>query len=171
MVQTPRGNQPLEQDRKPTEHFVDIVARRWAKQPDGAVAKDSIITLNYDLVLDRALQNRGLAAAYCLPDVLPLNTTATQVKLLKLHGSGGWGWCSNCSSVTVFGEAPIRKDQPPPCDRCARLTEVLMVPPTWNKGDYPKELDRVWKAAFEELKELQQVGSRGCIDAGKRSVS
>jgi hypothetical protein len=140
-----------------SDHFVDMVARRWMPRGDLDIAKDSIITLNYDLLFDRALYRRGLVADYCLPAMPAQKTDDLRVRLLKLHGSGGWGWCNACQFVSVVGEAPTEKHQPLPCVKCENPTEILIVPPTWSKGDYPKALDRVWKAAFEELKSANRL--------------
>lgn len=165
-VRTQGGNEPLEFDRKASEHFVDMVARRWSKPPLDQIARDSIITLNYDLLIDRALKRHGLIADYCLSSVGTSESEDTRVKLLKLHGSGGWALCQKCETVDLFWEASSTKVPAPPCSRCGEHTEVLIVPPTWSKGDYPKALDQVWKAAFEELKSASRlVLIYRCIDA------
>ncbi len=72
--------------------FVNVAARRWFPPPTGGIAKDSIISLNYDLLLEQALGAGPHLPLYDLPadrlvEQPPDVPTICRLRLLKLHGS------------------------------------------------------------------------------------
>jgi hypothetical protein len=85
---------------------------------------DTIITFNYDLVCDQALQRIGIQPNYHLPtglvhkDEVEDAEPACGVSLLKLHGSTNWGICPHCErSIVVLS-----------CHRRSRKTPRSSVP-------------------------------------------
>lgn len=70
-----------------------------------ATRKNTVITFNYDLVLDSALSRVGSAPDYHLPIGLYEPPAAQALSLLKLHGSANWGICPSCDLKFFY---PIR---------------------------------------------------------------
>jgi hypothetical protein len=97
-----------ERQVRPSEHFVDLVARRWEAKPQNGLAKDAIISLNYDLVIERAMASRSLVPHYHLfPGDSGGNEAAASpemvgINYLKLHGSANWAICPNCHNQKVY---------------------------------------------------------------------
>ena len=136
-----------------TQHFIDIVAGRFRAGAPPHVARDSIISLNYDLVIEQALQSRNYRPVYFISDS-EINPGGGRfgVKLLKLHGSANWVTCPVCREITVLDLTLVNTDTlgKTKC-KCGSFVSPLIVPPTWSKGENREHLSGVWKAAFSEL--------------------
>lgn len=158
--------------------FSSMVARTH----EGDGPKDSIITFNYDLIVDRALCELGYGADYALrePDhtrdfSTVWRTQKASVPLFKLHGSANWFRCRHHDKIYV---APPRRapggepasllhlslDACPKCTGsggkpCPDATEhtPLIVPPTWNKAAYQGGLQSVWTAALKALETAGRI--------------
>ncbi len=132
-----------------------------------------VITLNYDLCLDYALNFKSIGTDYCLG---PSENPAA-VKLLKLHGSLNWTTCSGCHKTvawhlkdylkqfnwlatpgasTVVLEVASRIGSFQHCPMSPAEGTVI-VPPTWNKIQYHKDIEPVWRAAAKELSDAENV--------------
>src|SRR5882724_5518164 len=138
--------------------FVDIVARRWDTAPSSRLVQDSIISTNYDVLIEQALTQGEMEADYALPDHRPSTEAKALVKLLKLHGSANWSICTECSHVKVHPPGTqIATVEAGPCENnCGAKVEPFIVPPTWSKGERRAALESVWKAAFDELLEARR---------------
>ena len=130
----------------------------------------SIITFNYDVALEYAMFNSGIAAYYGLSN----DDAAHKLPLFKLHGSVNWG--TNAGGKLESwdiqnippGFAPIKIG-----DQYRLLvaryfyegrTEVKLglngpavVPPTWNKADHHDKLKIVWRKAARALAEAEAI--------------
>ena len=129
--------------------------------------KDSVITFNYDLVLDYALYQVSVAPDYHVPSPVedphwkPPSQTCS---LLKLHGSINWGVCCECRTQLRIA---YRQPSPSPlwyprqcCPRCrstAQFFQPLLVPPSWDKSGHRDILTPVWAKAVEELKAAKRI--------------
>ena len=90
-----------------SDYFVDIITRRW-DQPETIKNADSIISLNYDLLIEQAMARREITPDYSIvhrsgdPPNHPHEKA--KVKLLKLHGSVNWAICSNanCQRAKIY---------------------------------------------------------------------
>ncbi len=152
----------------------------------GEDSKDTIITLNYDLVIDNTLyelspkqKESKLIKHGCLLDRMYdlLGKTLTfEGELpslfpqdahlgfyLKLHGSIDWLYCPNsaCGNHQLF--FPNRIFRPPNlpgdlCKLCGSPLISVIVPPTMRKSfeNYPK-LGLLWSLAYRELKESNKI--------------
>lgn len=141
-----------------------------APRRDGP-APVSLITFNYDICLDYALQ--GTPVDYCL------DTTSVSyaLRVLKLHGSLNWCECPTCKRVVAWPmqeffrhryhtslagqqDARIRiGSSMPSFKHCPGQSAAgpYVVPPTWNKFQYHSRLEPVWRAAAEELSEARNI--------------
>jgi hypothetical protein len=156
---------------------VNIAARRWDAVPESKIAQDAIISLNYDLLLEKAiavsptdmrisvgrqLTPGSLAPLYDLPtdkfDEPSENQKAVcRIKLLKLHGSANWNWCQSCQRIRVLSFDSSSVTRTSPSCSCGKQMSRLIVPPAWNKEEYLPLLRSVWQSAFRALSEAQRI--------------
>lgn len=152
----------------PYQAFVELL-KEISKSRFGGV---SVITFNYDVALDYALRFMNMPIDYCFDE--PVENA---FPLMKLHESLNWAQCSECQRVlplliddyfsrrhilapgpdAVF-RLPITVDlnQQQHCGRpCPR--DPLIVPPTWNKAQYHKNIGKVWQRAARELSDAENV--------------
>jgi hypothetical protein len=107
-------------------------------------SSDTIITLNYDTMLDSALHRNGWdpANGYALagtkkkfkwkPIQLSAGATAIAPMLLKLHGSANWFVRGNVSTLKrVFTSKPVRITPPRENELAHHVRQV--VPPMFGK--------------------------------------
>jgi hypothetical protein len=151
--------------------------RTRARTPSLGTVSDTIVTFNYDVLLDHALEAGQVPVTYgLLPD------REDGVQLLKLHGSLNWGVCTDCNGapqiVSPSSDAWIGTPRLDPlpganielrlatkilpgtkCRQCGRTDrlEPVMVPPTWSKLIAGSPLVPVWTHAVEALKTAYQV--------------
>ena len=152
-------------------NFAKLVGSIRAVEPKAN--RCSILTFNYDLALDYALAVENIHVDYHIDGNAH---TEDSVSLLKLHGSLNWRWSQDNSVVpillarteyprpvgnkTVYVDpyeglgAPLfpRGFHPHP-----KKTEPLIVPPTWNKTGYQRQIRKVWRRAALELSDAEQV--------------
>jgi NAD-dependent SIR2 family protein deacetylase len=131
------------------------------------IGTSSIITFNYDIALDFALEWDLGPINYCLDD-----ENSSNVKVLKLHGSINWGRCLTCNNIVPYKISNFEKDYGlgpegmipatfPLSEKLKDLSKYhnhkefenipVIVPPTWNKTEYQGAIARVWKEAAKEL--------------------
>jgi hypothetical protein len=135
----------------------------------------AVITFNYDISLDYALQFYGIPVNYCLEE----NVIRSAIKILKLHGSLNWGKCAkeDCSLTIPWNMGDFFKKfhfelwkEPKSItldigsklvnhEHCGRplLCEPMIVPPTWNKTEYHGNLTNVWAEAGRQLGEAENI--------------
>lgn len=139
--------------------FAGFASGRWnpAKQYEGR-SVDSVVSFNYDLILEREMNSLGIGPAYqCTAAAYyeGFGEPKLHVKLLKMHGSANWVHCNQCDVLWAFSPEKAKQtelaSQPcPSCHQTERLTSVI-VPPTWNKGIEAKFILPVWKEVLNEL--------------------
>lgn len=160
--------------------FVNVVARRWDPRLQDGIAQDVIISLNYDLLLEQAMQRdpaatartgpgrQRLAPLYGLPEAMleqdsGQQDAACKVRLFKLHGSANWAFCAQCKRVAILSSSAASVASPPPtCSVCRKEMKTrLIVPPAWNKEEYMPLLRDVWAGAAEALRFAQRIWIMG----------
>ncbi len=119
--------------------------------------RDTVITFNYDLAIEHALEALGLYctcgfggeeadfdAAVCRPEPDP----SAALRLLKLHGSVNWA-----RPEDPHGKLTIRRSY----DEVRGLKGIpALVPPTWQKS-FGDVLLPAWNAAIKELSTATRV--------------
>jgi len=151
----------------------------------GSDSQDSIITLNYDLVVDNTLQELWLSGS--MKNIPPLlhrmRAMVGQVTVidgviasiyheyrhlghyLKLHGSINWVYCSNntCGNHQLFMVGELKDgtsyDTPSDlCNLCGSPLVSVIVPPTMQKTfrQFPK-LGLLWSLAYRELYKADRI--------------
>lgn len=127
--------------------------------------KDTVITFNYDLVLDHALRRAAIPVNYHLPPgnvSPPAANVDGGISLLKLHGSTNWGICGECkeqiqvSTDKVTSSPSIFRNSE--CRGCgARSFQPMLVPPSWDKTEYQDLMRPVWNRAVLELQRATRI--------------
>jgi hypothetical protein len=141
------------------------------------LAKESrsltVISFNYDTVIEQAFEAEGLLYSYGPRKCLTFTDRSIERKLdrrtpdaevLKLHGSVNWGVCRNCN------EAPIGRDlinafphpYVPPrnlsCQFCGtRYLVPSIVPPVLTKGAALQPLEPFWIRARKALSRAREI--------------
>jgi hypothetical protein len=155
----------------PYDHFVKTI------MPYIRGGQISILSFNYDLAIDYALYFNGVGFDYGFG--VPPNTSR-KMDLLKLHGSLNWGRCSGqtCKKIVIWSlEDYFKQFRWSPfidvdevrlelasklCSRTHCHPETLeidpvLIPPTWNKGGFHRELSGVWGKAAHHLAEAENI--------------
>lgn len=130
----------------------------------------TVITFNYDIALDFALQANAIEIDYGMGTKSPLD----RLKLLKLHGSLNWarlesGDVTTLDLATVLRNAQLPRGMRPvvvdlsPYLKHAGAEDGLpfIVPPTWNKWGEQNRIRRVWAEAAEALKTAEYIAVVG----------
>lgn len=159
----------------PYRGFTDLV--KYLKDDDAKPNQSvTIITFNYDLAIDFALNVAQLPFSYCLEE------TASDeiIPLLKLHGSLNWAQCSDkrCNKIIEmnFWDTPYfqKSYNFSSVEHNARMrvsrilpqfhhhekvvnSDPFIVPPTWNKSQYNEFIAPVWKRAAKELSDADSI--------------
>ncbi len=150
-------------------------------------SRDSVITLNYDLVVDNTLWERSLKGPSkelrpeCLLDRTYNILQRTQLFhgerpsmyhkskglgfYLKLHGSIDWLYCVNtsCGNHQIFfanwiGSEPIHNDPGDLCSLCGMPLVNVIVPPTMAKTfEKYPKLGFLWSLAYRELRTAERI--------------
>lgn len=126
---------------------------------------DSIISFNYDLVVDDALNRLGFTPNYYLPIQHGTQSGGRSgIPVLKLHGSSNWGICGGCrkfNSIVVFDNkvtADPNRFRLQPCPNCGPgHYQPLLIPPTWHKGDYLEIVRDVWAEAVRRIMSATRI--------------
>lgn len=129
---------------------------------------DTIIALNYDTLLDRALHEAGI------PTDLgsdfrrePNNKTEPPLRLLKIHGSFNWLFCPTCDNIWEFamddvaGYALRADAQHVACPIDGTPRETIIIPPSLVKTYSNRHLDNIWAAAAETIRTAEQIVAIG----------
>jgi len=151
---------------------------------DIKLEEDTILTLNYDLIVDKVLyeitkdtkgrlNNGPLTRGYCLTEeratfggTLSTSLPVTEESLyIKLHGSIDWLYCPNPSCPNNRRLLPNWIDSPSfhnepggPCGICGTGYDVAIIPPSMKKSfeKFPK-LGLLWRVAFEKLRKAGTI--------------
>ncbi len=126
------------------------------KSQDGSLSHDSMLDRSYFLLQDTHLIDGDWPTLYHGEKGLGL--------YLKLHGSISWLYCPNpsCGNHQQFFPArvdwKIKPQKGEPCSRCGSSLEIVIVPPSVSKSfsRFPK-LGFLWRLAYEELVQADRI--------------
>ncbi len=136
-------------------------------------AGDTIITLNYDTLLDSALVRHGWdpSAGYCLGggnskvtwkrDASCQSVGLKNVRLLKLHGSVNWYVKGSFSNIRqVFDKKPVRVSQPRSNEMSGHIRQII--PPIYGKFFAHDHWRKLWGRSFRALCDSEAFVVIGC---------
>jgi hypothetical protein len=138
--------------------FAGFASGLWnpSKQNAGK-SSDSVISFNYDLILEREMGALGILPVYESTGAANYEgfpQQKVQLTFLKMHGSANWLHCQRCDVLWAFTpeKAKAFEVEGQLCPSCRQLgLATVIVPPTWNKGLETKFILPVWKRVLEEL--------------------
>ncbi|MGH9739506.1 MAG: SIR2 family protein [Candidatus Acidiferrales bacterium] len=139
--------------------------------------RDTIVTLNYDTILDKALVKAGWSDPHFGYDLLgsankvrwhmkrPACTSRLdKVRLLKLHGSLNWYIGGSFNRIgKVFDAKPTKvmmSEQPRTNELSGHIRQI--VPPIYGKFFNNPHWRRLWKRAYEALVRADCIVVVGC---------
>jgi hypothetical protein len=119
--------------------------------------RDTVISFNYDLVVEHALHEVNIPFSYGLSTRQANFDASAQcqheygsnetVRLLKIHGSVNWALDNPNELPTLYGTYENLREHG---------LSPLLIPPTWRKGFGP-QLVPVWDAAVAELRTATRI--------------
>jgi hypothetical protein len=120
--------------------------------------RNTIITFNYDTLLEQGLCEAHIPFHYGLPEQLTdydkrshnclVNESPGSLPVLKLHGSVNWSKpTSRAAHMTVYGSY---------ADQRSTSKGPLLVPPTWRKV-FADQLSTVWENAVNALEKATRI--------------
>lgn len=174
---------PLDGDRivapSAYEAFARLIAEMKSSSPSTSV---SIITFNYDLAVDVSLFQESLEIDYCLDESDVIRSRTPDIELMKLHGSLNWAVEEKSKRIIPYVHFPVAMQR---AIRTAKMhnrhnaklilgssiqeylqtqtkdvkvqSEPVIVPPSWNKADYHRQLSPIWAKAASHLREAEMV--------------
>jgi hypothetical protein len=188
IYKTGPGRKPVAGYRKEIEDFLGLTFDILVTLDRGAttlngydrlVSKlgtgDTLISLNYDTLLDSALVRAGWdpKLGYKLVGgkgkveweraLTTTNNSArlSDISLLKLHGSANWFVRGSYSNLTkIFETKPVRVTSPRKNDIARHLRQI--VPPIYGKLFGHSHWRKLWKDAYKALCDAEVVVVIGC---------
>ena len=133
---------------------------------------DTIISFNYDLVLELAMELRHIDPDYmmpveCTPVYCDLRDKHRKLPLLKLHGSINLYFCPSCKRTFFFSHSftqhPLPGEQAPSCTYCRTDTGVqrrlkhLIIAPTLFKSYSLPFIRKLWFLALDRLSRAKHI--------------
>jgi hypothetical protein len=144
----------------------------------------AIITFNYDIGLDTALELKEMPVEYCLQETLQGGSC---IPVIKLHGSLNWGRCGTCKKVVVpwhmsemlrsipiggihardvylyagdFFFIKITSAMGGHVHDCRTAIDAfapVIVPPTWEKASHDQGFENMWAHAAGFLARAENI--------------
>jgi hypothetical protein len=175
--ETSDGNKNMEDVRKEAVRFVFITLENAVKYgsnnncyPDFVKKKvdifndeSTIITFNYEIMLERALPRGCFSYGIDIDKDKIINFSSYEksyknnLLLLKLHGSLNWAVCSLCKKMYLFWSQRYDDISKKKCEGCNANLEAVLIPPTRVKRNHLKNLrkviglEKLWKMAKEKI--------------------
>ena len=153
----------------------DILEQAAYKEGAGVLAEfcqkltgeDSIISLNYDTVIDHILMDcmGEIDYGFSFDQVFGtpfFGKREGKQLLLKPHGSLNWRYCSRCNHIYLLldkRKEGCSRQLTCPADKHP-LREVI-VTPTYHKKFLVPQLHNVWMLCFEKIKEAEMINFVG----------
>lgn len=173
------GKKPVAGERKEIDDFFHLLFPILTKLDRGndqatgydrlageVESGDTLITLNYDTMLDSALHRRawdpksgyvisGTTGKVSWPATTgPLGESALKVKLIKLHGSTNWFVRGSTSNLKkVFSSKPVMITKPRENEIAGHIRQI--VPPIYGKIFEHDHWRHLWTKAFNDLCEAE----------------
>lgn len=120
----------------------------------------SVITFNYDMVLENAIIRELGSVDYGFGPIRGLKdfTDPDAVKVIKLHGSLNWLRCPLCGNLEISKQPVAHVFRREVCgSRCNGLKEPVIVPPVQNKEEYLGPRNEVWSNARRTLSKADRL--------------
>jgi hypothetical protein len=135
---------------------------------------DTLVSLNYDIILDNRLLELGLGSVNYGVNVrntanlggqdwswIPYGNFGSQAPLYKPHGSLNWLYCPLCRKLDVTagikGARYIFIDERLCCQECQGRFEALIITPTMFKTYNNVLLTEIWRQVEDRLSRANEI--------------
>lgn len=115
-------------------------------------AHDTIVTFNYDTVLEDAMLVHYIGPDYCIEGKPTWWKTDPNVPVLKLHGSSNFVEKDDGALEIVDHERLEHTT-----DHYYKIGKPLLIPPTWNKRLLQGTIREIWSMAGEALRSASRI--------------
>ena len=143
------------------EFFAHLVAGNFDDPDKRENRATTVITFNYDLVIDDALRSIGISPQYHVQEENKIEDNTSGVSVLHLHGSTNWGICTKCKKVRVLDRKITSLPEnifEQECEKCRETAlGFFLVPPSWDKTDFREAISPVWREALLRLSCARRV--------------
>jgi len=115
-----------------------------------------VVTTNYDICLEKALQDVDLEGKY-----LGINIGSGS-PIVKIHGSINWYYCEGCQEVITYSIDEIKNLKKifpisGACQKCGTQASLFMVPPiAYKYVMYPPLID-IWQSAMKTFEQADII--------------
>jgi NAD-dependent SIR2 family protein deacetylase len=149
------------------------ICQEHLKLADSLEQGDTVISFNYDLLMDNALRQSGKLtdSGYFLPFNKVYSEQSwespeskwSQVTMLKLHGSLNWLHCSYCNSYLLTRSEKmgawnaIKPKTCPTCNQSNIYLERVIVPPLLAKDYSIHPLKYLWNRAITQVAVSREI--------------
>lgn len=131
----------------------------------------SVISLNYDTLMDFSLEGQGFDIDYGLPFATKYGSESEfpavsgRISLIKLHGSLNWLYCPGCFALYRYTRTHLHRifsAAPEYCTHDGTYLKGIIVPPTYLKNYMTPFLNHLWIMAGHFLSRVRKVFFIGC---------
>ena len=126
--------------------------------------QDSIISMNYDLIIENGVLNRGGVVDYHIPTQgnqrLFTDNGAAKTSIYKLHGSLNWLYCPVCQVLLSSNwrkqalEALVHDVN---CNKCGTQLEPILITPSFLKNYNNSFIAEIWRKAQKQLQQADEI--------------
>ena len=151
-----------------SQEWLPSLIEYWSR-PCTGVSKVTVITLNYDTLVERAAKAKGIALEQIYPpglsdmetqnEALSYHDSDRRFTLYKLHGSVNWSFAGGSAS-----KAQVYYSDVPPWDekgspQLVHPIHPVIIPPVFNKERHlgNPTVKEIWRAASNALWEATRV--------------
>ncbi|MBU2755201.1 hypothetical protein HFU84_10855 [Acidithiobacillus sp. CV18-2] len=147
------------------EAITAILSSKFSVKDREPQPKNTVITFNYDTLIEESLERMSIPYNLGISNnSFPLSITSlyaasgnqydneSSLQLLKLHGSIGWALSNDSSHMNIYqtaGQLFAASDQ--------GYEQMVLEPPTWNKGKSAPILQSVWDSAITALSTATRI--------------
>lgn len=123
----------------------------------------TFISLNYDLILERAIKDAGFSTEYGFYGTHHSHlANSRKIPLYKLHGSLNWSLCPLCEEISEHGEKVahvlFKQKNPITCDNCrCDNSQAIIIAPTLYKSYSISRLHNVWDSAALAISQADRL--------------
>ena len=143
-------------ERNLPDHYFE-----FAESLKGYGERYSVLTFNYDLVLEDAILDSdvgGLNYGLGYFEDLPEFCAPKGIPVLKMHGSLNWQKCDECGDYVISEDSLNHVFRRERCGgRCDGMLSPVIVPPVPDKAQYLGAKNQIWAKALDQLTNADEL--------------
>lgn len=136
----------------PYSMFASLITHKLDDVDQTSECNDTVITFNYDTVLEDALHELEVIPDYVIPCYGPdtWKNVSDSVRIIKLHGSINWTYSEDPSTPVLVIPEPLSIIQ-------YVNKAPLLLPPSWKKNRFIKGMESLWNEGIEAIRQAHRV--------------